>query len=73
MKAVQEALGEHQDSALTRARLRELARSTDSTEAAFLLGRLHALEEARAEGARAAFWALEPTLHPMLEAVTKKR
>ena len=50
MEAVQEALGEHQDSVLTRQRLRELAAVTDSTEAAFLFGRLHALEEARAEG-----------------------
>jgi CHAD domain-containing protein len=49
MEAVQEALGEHQDSVLTRQRLRELALSTSSTETAFLYGRLHALEEARAE------------------------
>jgi CHAD domain-containing protein len=48
MEAVQEALGEHQDSVLTRERLRELARHTTSTEAAFLYGRLHALEEAGA-------------------------
>ena len=48
MEAVQEALGEHQDSVLTRQRLRELARHTSSTEAAFLYGRLHALEEAGA-------------------------
>jgi len=47
MEAVQEALGEYQDSVLTRQRLRELARSTSSTETAFLYGRLHALEEAR--------------------------
>lgn len=49
VEAVQQALGEHQDSVLTRQRLRELALSTSSTEAAFLYGRLHALEEARAE------------------------
>lgn len=49
MEAVQEALGEHQDSVLTRERLRELAQRTSSTETAFLYGRLHALEEARAE------------------------
>jgi CHAD domain-containing protein len=49
MEAVQEALGEHQDSVLTRERLRELALHTPSTAAAFLYGRLHALEEARAE------------------------
>ncbi|CCH88387.1 Putative Adenylate cyclase; putative CHAD domain [Modestobacter italicus] len=49
MEAVQEALGEHQDSVLTRERLRHLAERTTSTETAFLYGRLHALEEARAE------------------------
>ena len=48
MEAVQEALGEHQDSVLTRERLRDLARHTSSTEAAFLYGRLHALEESGA-------------------------
>jgi CHAD domain-containing protein len=49
MEDVQEALGEHQDSVLTRERLRELASHTSSTEAAFLYGRLHALEEAGAQ------------------------
>ena len=49
MEAVQEALGEHQDSVLLRARLRELALSATSVEAAFLYGRLHALEEAQAD------------------------
>jgi CHAD domain-containing protein len=49
MEAVQEALGEHQDSVLTRERLHDLAQRTSSTKAAFLYGRLHALEEARAE------------------------
>jgi CHAD domain-containing protein len=49
MEDVQEALGEHQDSVLTRERLRDLARHTSSTDAAFLYGRLHALEEAGAK------------------------
>jgi CHAD domain-containing protein len=49
MEAVQEALGEHQDSVLTRQRLRDLSLHTSSTESAFLYGRLHALEEARAQ------------------------
>jgi CHAD domain-containing protein len=48
MEDVQEALGEHQDSVLTRERLRDLARHTSSTDAAFLYGRLHAQEEAGA-------------------------
>ncbi len=49
MEGVQEALGEYQDSVLTRKRLLELALHTSSTSAAFLYGRLHALEGARAE------------------------
>ncbi|MBJ7452312.1 MAG: CYTH and CHAD domain-containing protein [Blastococcus sp.] len=49
MEAVQEALGEHQDSVLTRERLRDLALNTSSTAAAFVYGRLHALEETRSE------------------------
>ena len=49
MEDVQEALGEHQDSVLTRERLRDLALHTSSTGAAFLYGRLHALEETRAQ------------------------
>jgi hypothetical protein len=74
MEGVQQALGEHQDSVLTRARLRELAASTDSTEAAFLFGRLHALEEAHAEHFRHRFedaWkaAGRTSLHS-LDAVT---
>lgn len=55
MEDVQEALGEHQDSVLTRERLRTLGLSAASTEAAFLYGRLHALEEARAERFRDRF------------------
>lgn len=49
MEGVQEALGEYQDSVLTRERLLQLALHTSSTAAAFLYGRLHALEGARAE------------------------
>ena len=49
MEDVQEVLGEHQDSVLTRARLRELAVHASSTEVAFLYGRLHALEEAHGQ------------------------
>ncbi|WP_431838249.1 CHAD domain-containing protein [Cellulomonas sp. Y8] len=47
MEDLQEVLGEHHDSVVTRARLRDLARHPPSTEVAFLYGRLHALEEAR--------------------------
>jgi CHAD domain-containing protein len=45
MENVQEALGEYQDSVLTRERLRSLALHSSSVEVAFLYGRLHALEE----------------------------
>jgi CHAD domain-containing protein len=48
MEDVQEALGEHQDSVLTRERLHTLALHATSTEVAFLYGRLHAREESRA-------------------------
>lgn len=48
LESVQEALGEHQDSVVTRERLRELALHASTNEVAFLYGRLHALEEARA-------------------------
>jgi len=49
MEDLQEALGEHQDSVLTRERLRTLARHTSSPEVAFLYGRLHAREEAHSD------------------------
>jgi len=55
MEAVQEALGEHQDSVLTRERLHHLARQASSTEVAFLYGRLYAQEEARAEQSQQRF------------------
>jgi CHAD domain-containing protein len=48
MEDVQSALGEHNDSVLTRERLHDLALHASSTEAAFVYGRLHAREEARA-------------------------
>ena len=53
---LQEILGEHQDSVVTRASLRELAvRSFLDGGNPFTLGRLHAFEQARAERAEAAF------------------
>jgi CHAD domain-containing protein len=51
MEDLQEVLGEHQDSVVTRGRLRDLARHAPSTDVAFLYGRLHALEEARGRAA----------------------
>jgi CHAD domain-containing protein len=50
--AVQRALGEHQDSVVSRALLRDYgARARGTEENGFTFGRLHALEEARAEAA----------------------
>ncbi|GAA4969818.1 CYTH and CHAD domain-containing protein [Kineococcus glutinatus] len=57
MEAVQEALGEHQDSVVTRARLLELAAHAPSNELAFTYGRLHALEEVGAREAEQHFAA----------------
>ena len=70
---VQDVLGERQDSELTRARCLELGRSAFAAgENPWAFGRLHALEEARADRARAAFRALEPALHPLLERTARK-
>jgi CHAD domain-containing protein len=55
-EAVQEALGEHQDSVASRALLRELGVQAHlSGENGFTFGRLHGLEELRAERAHRAF------------------
>ncbi|HEU0103904.1 MAG TPA: CYTH and CHAD domain-containing protein [Mycobacteriales bacterium] len=51
---LQEVLGEHQDGVVTREALRELASAADEAgESAFTYGRLHGLEQARAEQAAA--------------------
>jgi CHAD domain-containing protein len=74
MEHVQDVLGESQDTEVTRAWCERMAREAMAAgENPFAFGRLHALEEARAAAAHGAFWALEPTLHPMLEAAAKKR
>lgn len=61
-KALQETLGIHQDTVVSRARLRDYGMQAhlDGTNA-FTFGRLHALEQARAERAEADFsgrWAI---------------
>jgi CHAD domain-containing protein len=74
MEDVQDVLGDSQDTEVTRAWCARMGREAMAAgENPFAFGRLHALEEARADASRDAFWALEPTLHPMLEAVRKKR
>ena len=55
-KRVQEALGIHQDSVVARQRLREMGMQAHlAGDNAFTFGRLHALEQARADGAEADF------------------
>jgi CHAD domain-containing protein len=55
-EAVQEALGEHHDTVVARARLRSVAMTAHlSGENAFTFGRLHALEQWRAARAEQAF------------------
>ena len=55
-KAVQEALGEHQDTVVARHQLREYGAQTHlNGENGFTFGRLHALEQARADDAEHRF------------------
>jgi CHAD domain-containing protein len=57
-KRVQRALGEHQDSVVARGKLREYGAQTHlSGENGFTFGRLHGLEQARAENAEREFEA----------------
>lgn len=63
-KTVQQALGEHQDSVVSRHRLRDYGvRAHARGENGFTFGRLHALEQARADGAERDFdlaWQARP-------------
>jgi CHAD domain-containing protein len=57
-KQIQEALGEHQDAVVARDKLHEYgAQTQDSGDNGFTLGRLHALEQTRADAAEHKFWA----------------
>jgi CHAD domain-containing protein len=72
MKRVQDVLGEAQDTAVTRAWcVRLAAAAVGAGEDTFTYGRLHALEEARAERADRAFWELEPTLRAAVKAARR--
>ena len=74
MERVQDVLGDSRDTEITRAWCERMGRAAMAAgENPFAFGRLHALEEARAAAAQDTFWALEPSLHPVLEAVAKKR
>lgn len=71
-KRVQTSLGALQDTVVTRERCRRLGiEATAAGEPAFTYGRLHALEEARADRALAAFEQLEPELGRALRAATR--
>lgn len=73
-RTVQQVLGEMQDTVVAREHCRRLAVAAHAAgENAFAYGRLHALEESRAERARLAFEALVPSLRPALRSATKKR
>ena len=72
MKQVQDVLGEAQDTVVTRQWcLRLAAAAVGAGEDTFTYGRLHGLEEARAEHADQAFWALEPTLRTAVRAAAR--
>jgi CHAD domain-containing protein len=69
IKAVQEVLGERQDTFVTRPLCAQLGRQAFAAgENAWTYGRLHALEEARCEAAEREFWVRWPQLLPVLTA-----
>jgi CHAD domain-containing protein len=69
-KRVQKVLGERQDTVVTRELCRRLGIAAAAAgENSFPYGRLHALEEARADRAGQDFWALLPKIRARLRAV----
>ncbi|CAB4897784.1 MAG: CHAD domain-containing protein [Actinobacteria bacterium] len=74
MKQLQDVLGDRQDTVVTRELCRTLGLAAFAAgENAWTFGRLHALEEARAMQAERDFWALWPSLGPVLNGVAGKR
>ncbi|MGK5113499.1 MULTISPECIES: CHAD domain-containing protein [unclassified Geodermatophilus] len=72
MKSVQDALGDAQDTVVTRGyAVRVGGAAFAAGENAWTYGRLHGLEEARAERAEAAFWALEPSVARAVRAAVR--
>ena len=68
-KRIQKVLGERQDTVITRELCRRLGVvAAAEKENSFTYGRLHALEQARAERAEQAFWDLVPTVRSVLKA-----
>lgn len=71
MKDVQDVLGEAQDTAVTREHCRRLGLAAqEAGENAWTYGRLHALEQRRAEAAEEEFWRRRRTLRRALKAAT---
>jgi CHAD domain-containing protein len=70
-RRVQAVLGELQDSVVTREHCRRLGMVAFAAgENSFAYGRLHGLEQARAERAEREFWILEPEIRPVLRGAT---
>jgi CHAD domain-containing protein len=73
-KKIQKVLGEVQDTAVTRELCRRLGVVAFAQgENAFTFGRLHALEQARAERAEQAFWAREPKVRRLLKRALRQQ
>ena len=73
MEEVQDALGEGQDSAVTRQLCLSVGIAASAAgENAWTYGRLHGLEQARADRAERAFWELAPSLPRVLRRAAAK-
>jgi CHAD domain-containing protein len=71
IKAVQEVLGDRQDTYVTRPLCTQLGlQAFAAGENPWTYGRLHALEEARSEAAEREFWVRWPELRPVLTSAT---
>jgi CHAD domain-containing protein len=71
MKKVQKVLGHAQDTVITRQYCIRLGLAADAAgENAWTYGRLHALEEARAERAEQRFWTRWPRTRAVLKGAT---
>lgn len=72
-KRIQTVLGEVQDTVVTRELCRRLAvAAVDQGENAFPYGRLHALEQVRAQRREDEFWAFEPESQRVLKRALKR-
>ena len=73
-KRVEDVLGEQENSVVARVQCRELGLAAEAAgENAWTYGRLHGLEQARADRAATAFGELAPSLGPVLRRAGRKR